>query len=114
MKIAVVGCTGKLGTTVMKNILNRENLVLRYAIARRIRDYPKSKFLYAVFVVETFLVNIKYYLQTVKMKSCHLNIKYHPENHLQTERLKLQSGRQNQKRGCIIWMISAGIRIDNI
>lgn len=39
MKIAVVGCTGKLGTTIMKNILNRENLVLRYAIARRGNQY---------------------------------------------------------------------------
>lgn len=39
MKIAVVGCTGKLGTTIMKNILNRENLILSYAIARRGNQY---------------------------------------------------------------------------
>lgn len=34
LKIAVVGCTGKLGSTIVKNILNREDIDLSYAIAR--------------------------------------------------------------------------------
>lgn len=37
--VALVGCTGKLGTSIMKNILNREDPVLRYAIARRGNQY---------------------------------------------------------------------------
>lgn len=39
MRIAIVGCTGKLGSTIMKNILRRENLVLSYAIARPGNQY---------------------------------------------------------------------------
>ncbi len=35
LKIAVVGCTGKLGSSIMKNILNRNDVELRYAIARK-------------------------------------------------------------------------------
>lgn len=33
--IAVVGCTGKLGGIIMKNILNRQDVSLKYAIARK-------------------------------------------------------------------------------
>lgn len=33
-KIAVVGCTGKLGSIIMKNILSRNDVQLSYAIAR--------------------------------------------------------------------------------
>ena len=35
LKIAVVGCTGKLGCSIMKNILNRSDVILAYAIARK-------------------------------------------------------------------------------
>lgn len=35
LKIAVVGCTGKLGNVIMKNILNRNDVILSYAIARK-------------------------------------------------------------------------------
>lgn len=35
IQIAVVGCTGKLGRSIMKNILNGENVELAYAIARK-------------------------------------------------------------------------------
>lgn len=34
MKIAVVGCTGKLGSSIMKNIQKRDDVTLAYAIAR--------------------------------------------------------------------------------
>ena len=34
MKIAVVGCTGKLGSSIMKNIQKRNDETLAYAIAR--------------------------------------------------------------------------------
>lgn len=34
INIAIVGCTGKLGSAIMKNILRREDVVLKYAIAR--------------------------------------------------------------------------------
>lgn len=33
-QIAIVGCTGKLGSAIMKNILKREDVTLAYAIAR--------------------------------------------------------------------------------
>lgn len=32
--IAIVGCTGKLGSAIMKNILQRSDVTLKYAIAR--------------------------------------------------------------------------------
>ena len=32
--IAIVGCTGKLGSAIMKNILHRNDVSLKYAIAR--------------------------------------------------------------------------------
>lgn len=35
LKIAVVGCTGKLGSAIIKNILKREDVKLSHAIARR-------------------------------------------------------------------------------
>ncbi len=35
LKIAVVGCTGKLGSAIMKNILNREDVKLSCAVARK-------------------------------------------------------------------------------
>lgn len=35
LKIAVVGCTGKLGSTIIKNIMSREEVTLSHAIARR-------------------------------------------------------------------------------
>lgn len=35
MKIAVVGCTGRLGSLIMKNILEREDVSLEYAIGRK-------------------------------------------------------------------------------
>lgn len=34
-RIAVVGCTGKLGTAIMKNALNRKDIEVSYAIARK-------------------------------------------------------------------------------
>lgn len=39
MKIAIVGCTGKLGSAIMKNILKRKNVVLSCAIARPGNQY---------------------------------------------------------------------------
>lgn len=35
IKIAVVGCTGKLGTAIMKNALKYKEVDVRYAIARK-------------------------------------------------------------------------------
>ena len=35
IRIAIVGCTGKLGSTIMKNALNRKDIELSYAIARK-------------------------------------------------------------------------------
>ena len=35
IKIAVVGCTGKLGIAIMKNALKSKEVDVRYAIARR-------------------------------------------------------------------------------
>lgn len=35
LKISVVGCTGKLGSSIIKNILNRNDVCLSYAIARK-------------------------------------------------------------------------------
>jgi len=35
VRLAVVGCTGKLGSAIMKNALHREDVEIRYAIARR-------------------------------------------------------------------------------
>lgn len=35
LKISVVGCTGKLGNAITKNILNRNDVTLNYAIARK-------------------------------------------------------------------------------
>ena len=35
IRIAIVGCTGKLGSIIMKNILAREDVILSSAIARR-------------------------------------------------------------------------------
>ena len=34
IKIAIVGCTGKLGSAIMQKILNRNDVALQYAIAR--------------------------------------------------------------------------------
>ena len=34
LKIAVVGCTGRLGSAIVKNILHRDDVELTYAIAR--------------------------------------------------------------------------------
>lgn len=39
MNIAVVGCTGKLGSTIIKNIMNREDVDLSHAIARSGNQY---------------------------------------------------------------------------
>lgn len=38
-KIAVVGCTGKLGCSIMKNILGRADASLAYAVARKGNQY---------------------------------------------------------------------------
>lgn len=35
LKITVVGCTGKLGSSIIKNILNRNDVMLGYAVARK-------------------------------------------------------------------------------
>lgn len=35
VKIAIVGCTGKLGSTIMKNAINRADVVVGHAIARK-------------------------------------------------------------------------------
>ena len=35
IRIAIVGCTGKLGRTIMKNALNRKDIEVSYAIARK-------------------------------------------------------------------------------
>ncbi len=35
VNIAVVGCTGKLGSNIMKNIIKRDDVTLKYAIARK-------------------------------------------------------------------------------
>lgn len=35
MRIAIVGCTGKLGSAIMKNALNRKDIEVSYAIARK-------------------------------------------------------------------------------
>lgn len=35
LKVAVVGCTGKLGSAIIKNIISREDIKLSYAIARK-------------------------------------------------------------------------------
>lgn len=35
IRIAIVGCTGKLGSTIMKNALNRKDIEVVYAIARK-------------------------------------------------------------------------------
>ncbi len=35
IRIAIVGCTGKLGSTIMKNALNRKDIEVSYAIARK-------------------------------------------------------------------------------
>lgn len=34
-KIAIVGCTGKLGSAILKNALNRADVQVSYAIARQ-------------------------------------------------------------------------------
>jgi len=39
LKIAVVGCTGKLGSAIVKNILHRDDVELSYAIAREGNAY---------------------------------------------------------------------------
>lgn len=38
-RIAIVGCTGKLGRTVMKNALPRKDIEVTYAIARKGNPY---------------------------------------------------------------------------
>lgn len=35
LRIAVVGCTGKLGSAIIKKILNRNDVTLSYAVARK-------------------------------------------------------------------------------
>ena len=35
IKIAVVGCTGKLGSAIIKNALKDKDVEVRYAIARK-------------------------------------------------------------------------------
>lgn len=39
VKIAVVGCTGKLGSTIIQNIVKREDVTLSYAVARKGNAY---------------------------------------------------------------------------
>lgn len=39
LKIAIVGCTGKLGSTIMKNAINRADVEVSYAIARKGNQY---------------------------------------------------------------------------
>ncbi len=39
IKIAVVGCTGKLGSAIMKNIISRDDVELSHAIARKGNAY---------------------------------------------------------------------------
>ncbi|HKM34078.1 MAG TPA: 4-hydroxy-tetrahydrodipicolinate reductase [Lachnospiraceae bacterium] len=43
MNIAVVGCTGKLGSVIVKKILTRKDVTLKYAIARRGNQYTGKK-----------------------------------------------------------------------
>ncbi len=43
IKIAIVGCTGKLGSTIMKKIINRKDVELSYAIARKGNPYVGRK-----------------------------------------------------------------------
>ncbi len=35
VRVAIVGCTGKLGSVIMKNALNRKDIEVKYAIARK-------------------------------------------------------------------------------
>lgn len=39
LKIAIVGCTGKLGSTIMKSAINRADVVVSHAIARKGNQY---------------------------------------------------------------------------
>ncbi len=39
IKIAIVGCTGKLGSVILKNTLKRVDVQIRYAIARKGNQY---------------------------------------------------------------------------
>ena len=39
VNIAVVGCTGKLGSSIAKNIIKREDVILKYAIGRNGNQY---------------------------------------------------------------------------
>lgn len=43
MKIAVVGCTGKLGSIIMKKLLDREDATLECAVARKGNPYAGQK-----------------------------------------------------------------------
>ncbi len=43
LKIAVVGCTGKLGSAIMKKIITQENIELSHAIARKGNQYVGHK-----------------------------------------------------------------------
>ncbi len=43
LKIAVVGCTGKLGSAIIKKIKTQENVELSYAIARKGNQYVGRK-----------------------------------------------------------------------
>ena len=35
VRVAIVGCTGKLGSVIMKNALSRKDIEVSYAIARK-------------------------------------------------------------------------------
>lgn len=39
MKIAIVGCTGRLGSNIIKNVMKRDDVSLQYAIARKGNQY---------------------------------------------------------------------------
>ncbi|MEE0863040.1 MAG: hypothetical protein U0L79_08670 [Lachnospiraceae bacterium] len=39
IKLAIVGCTGKLGSAIMKNTLNNPDVEVAYAIARKGNQY---------------------------------------------------------------------------
>lgn len=43
LKIAVVGCTGKLGSSIVKNILHRDDVKLSYAVARKGNQFVGKK-----------------------------------------------------------------------
>lgn len=44
IKLAIVGCTGKLGSAIMKNTLSNKTVEVAYAIARNGNQYVGKKY----------------------------------------------------------------------